>query len=102
MHDRWGIFPCSNSLWGNLFLMCVYGGLLLYAAMMISDASDMMLQFMGAGVIGALVLPVLGALPDSMIIIFSSMGGTRKEAQEEVTIGLGTLAGSTIMLLTIA
>jgi len=69
---------------------------------MISDASDMMLQFMGAGVIGALVLPVLGALPDSMIIIFSSMGGTRKEAQEEVTIGLGTLAGSTIMLLTIA
>jgi Ca2+/Na+ antiporter len=100
--ETWGIFPCSNSLWGNLFLMCVYGGLLLYAAMMISDASDLMLQFMGAGVIGALVLPVLGALPDSMIIIFSSIGGTREEAQEEVKIGLGTLAGSTIMLLTIA
>ena len=31
-----------------------------------------------------LVLPILGALPDSLIIIASGLGGTAEEAQEQV------------------
>ena len=33
-----------------------------------------------------LVLPVLGALPDSLIIIASGLGGSAEEAQEQVRI----------------
>lgn len=44
---------------------------------------------------------MLGALPDTLIVIFSGMG-SREVAQEQVAVGVGTLAGSTMMLLTIA
>jgi len=47
------------------------------------------------------VLPVLGAMPDTLIIIVAGMG-SREKAQEEIAVGMGTLAGSTVMLLTIA
>jgi hypothetical protein len=42
------------------------------------------LQVMDPGLIGGLLLPVLGALPDSAMIIMSGMGGTVAEAQEQV------------------
>jgi hypothetical protein len=35
------------------------------------------------GIIGGLVLPVLGALPDTLIVVFSGMG-SREQAQEQV------------------
>jgi len=57
---------------------------------------------MDPGVVGGLLLPVLGAFADVMIVIASAVGGTVEEAQEEVAVGLGVLAGSTVMLLTIA
>lgn len=48
-----------------------------------------------------LVLPIIGALPDALIIINSGLHGSRSEAREEVAVGMGTLAGSTVMLLTV-
>lgn len=30
------------------------------------------------------MLPVLGALPDALIIVVSGLGGTREEAEEQV------------------
>eukprot|EP00803_Ostreobium_quekettii_P010909 evm.model.scf_1988.1 EVM.evm.TU.scf_1988.1 scf_1988:1312-9743(+) len=48
-----------------------------------------------------MLLPILGALPDCLIIVASGMG-PRAEAKGQVKVGLGTLAGSTVMLLTIA
>jgi len=69
---------------------------------MLSEGSEMLLEILNPGIIGGLVLPVLGALPDSLIILFSGLGGSREEAQEQVAVGMGALAGSTIMLLTIA
>jgi len=44
------------------------------------------------------VLPVLGAVPDGAIVLFSGMG---EDAVNQVVVGVGALAGSTIMLLTI-
>ena len=38
------------------------------------------------------VLPVLGALPDSLIVL-TALNQTRAEAQESLGIGIGTLAG---------
>jgi Ca2+/Na+ antiporter len=47
--------------------------------------------------VGSIVLPILGAVPDGMMTLFSGLG---EDAQSEVGIGMGVLAGSTVMLLT--
>eukprot|EP00296_Roombia_truncata_P007649 JP446095.1.p1 GENE.JP446095.1~~JP446095.1.p1 ORF type:complete len:533 (-),score=206.33 JP446095.1:53-1651(-) len=100
--ESYGFLPCSPSALGNVFLMLVYGGILLIGAKFISDGSELLMEVMDPGIIGGLVLPILGAVPDSAIILMSGIGGSLAQAQEQVTVGVGTLAGSTIMLLTIA
>ena len=99
---RYGIFPCSESLFGSIILMGMYGNLLLVGANLIGDGSELLLEIMDPGLIGGLVLPILGALPDAAMIVVSGMGGTVQAAQEQVAVGVGTLAGSTVMLLSIA
>ena len=79
------------------FLMLVYGFILLKASKMIADGSEMLMLIINPGVIGGLVLPVMGALPDGAMVLFSGLGDN---AQESLTIGVGTLAGSTVSLLT--
>ncbi|TMW55919.1 hypothetical protein Poli38472_008567 [Pythium oligandrum] len=82
-----------------LFLGAVYGFVLFNASNMISDGSELLLLVPAmAGIVGSVVLPVLGAVPDGAIVLFSGMG---PNAQEQVSVGVGALAGSTIMLLTI-
>jgi len=82
-----------------LFLLLVYGKILMDSSSMISEGSELLLLVPSlAGVVGSVVLPVLGAVPDGAIVLFSGMGDN---AQEELTVGVGALAGSTIMLLTI-
>jgi len=51
-----------------------------------------------AGLVGSVVLPVLGAVPDGAIMLFSGLGA---DAQNQLSVGVGALAGSTIMLLTV-
>jgi len=46
------------------------------------------------------VLPLLGAVPDGAIMLFSGLGDKEK-VQETLAVGVGALAGSTIMLLTV-
>jgi Ca2+/Na+ antiporter len=53
-----------------------------------------------AGLVGGVVLPLLGAVPDGAIILFSGLGDL-EAAQETLSVGVGALAGSTIMLLTV-
>jgi len=82
-----------------LFLMAVYGFILFKASNLISDGSELLLLIPSvAGIVGSVVLPILGAVPDGMIVLFSGLG---PNAQEELSVGVGALAGSTIMLLTI-
>ncbi|KAK9819305.1 hypothetical protein WJX74_003436 [Apatococcus lobatus] len=100
--ETWGVFPCSTSLPGSFILVLVYGRVILYAANWLSDGSELLLEILDPGIIGGLVLPILGALPDAFIIAVSGLGGTQEEAQKQISIGVGTLAGSSIMLLTVA
>lgn len=100
--ESYGFLPCSTSLGGSIATMFIYGYCLLQGANYLADGSEMLLEILDPGLIGGLLLPILGALPDSLIIIVSGLGGTLAEAQEQVAVGVGTLAGSTIMLLTIA
>eukprot|EP00933_Yihiella_yeosuensis_P040819 TRINITY_DN35210_c0_g1_i1.p1 TRINITY_DN35210_c0_g1~~TRINITY_DN35210_c0_g1_i1.p1 ORF type:complete len:607 (-),score=92.49 TRINITY_DN35210_c0_g1_i1:244-2064(-) len=83
------------------FLCAVYGYTLFQASNLISDGSELLL-FIPAleGIIGSVILPVLGVVPDSMMVLFSGLGD-RKTVQHQVSVGVGTLAGSTIMLLTL-
>jgi Ca2+/Na+ antiporter len=100
--ETYGIFPCSTSLPGTLLLIAGYGYMLLQGANLISDGSELLLAVMDPGLIGGLLLPILGALPDAAMIVVSGTGGSVAEAQEDVAVGIGTLAGSTVMLLSIA
>ena len=52
-----------------------------------------------AGLVGSIVLPILGAVPDGMMTLCSGLG-QRDVAQTTVGAGVGVLAGSTVMLLT--
>jgi len=87
---------------GLLFMTLVYGYILLTAAEQIGHGSDLLLTVFGPGIVGGLVIPILGAIPDGMIILFSGLsGGTQDEMMAQLQIGLGTLAGSTVGLLTL-
>jgi len=95
---------CSNHVGGffQLFLLlAVYGAVLFKSADVLSEGSEL-LMFVPSikDLVGSIVLPILGAVPDGAIVLFSGMGPI-KEAQEQLNVGVGALAGSTIMLLTI-
>eukprot|EP00850_Spirogloea_muscicola_P002842 SM000011S19020 [mRNA] locus=s11:414121:418397:+ [translate_table: standard] len=100
--EPYGGLPCSTTVTGNIFLMFAYGFLLLVAAKLISDGSELLLQVLNPGLIGGLLLPILGAFPDSLLIAVSGLGGSKEEAQDQVLVGMGVLAGSTIMILALA
>ena len=42
-----------------------------------------------ASLIGGIVLPLLGAVPDSAMIIASGVGGGREEANKQIAVGMG-------------
>jgi len=84
-----------------LFLGAVYGIVLFTSSNMISDGSELLLLIPSiAGLVGSVVLPILGAVPDGMMVLFSGMG-PKDQVQQTLAVGIGALAGSTIMLLTI-
>jgi len=86
---------------GLLWLLFSYGYALFYAANLIGGGSELLLLVPSmAGLVGGVVLPLLGAVPDGAIIFFSGLGSI-EVAQESISVGIGALAGSTIMLLTI-
>ncbi|XP_030932662.1 sodium/calcium exchanger NCL-like [Quercus lobata] len=99
--QTYGFLPCTTSVMGNLFLMVVYGYLMYFAAMSLTEGSEHLMKILGPGIVGSLVLPILGALPDAMLVIVSGIFGTTETAQSQISIGMGMVAGSTVLLLTI-
>lgn len=71
------------------------------AATYLSNGSELLLEILGPGLVGGLLLPILGALPDAMLILVSGLSGSTETAQSQVSVGMGLLAGSTVLLLTI-
>ncbi|KAI8006098.1 Sodium/calcium exchanger NCL [Camellia lanceoleosa] len=99
--QTYDFLPCTTTVLGNLFLIIVYGYLMFFAAMNLSNGSELLLAILGPGIVGGLLLPILGALPDAMLILVSGLSGTTETAQSQVSVGMGLLAGSTVMLLTV-
>eukprot|EP00536_Pseudo-nitzschia_multiseries_P000986 jgi/Psemu1/250123/estExt_Genewise1Plus.C_120085 len=95
------IDPGEVGVTGLLWLFFSYGYALFYAANLIGEGSELLLLVPSmAGLVGGVVLPLLGAVPDGAIILFSGLGSI-EVAQESLSVGIGALAGSTIMLLTV-
>ena len=65
--------------------MCVYGYALLQGANLLSDGSELLLEVLSPGIIGGLVLPILGALPDALVIAVSGLGASAGEAQAQAS-----------------
>jgi len=81
-----------------LTLGMVYIYILSLACNMMADGSELLLLIPRfEKLVGSIILPVLGAVPDGAIVLFSGLGGN---VEENIAIGIGTLAGSTIMLIT--
>jgi Ca2+/Na+ antiporter len=88
-----------TTLWQVLVQTGLYGYILFVAANMIGDNAELLLLVPEyATLVGSVVLPILGAVPDGMMVLFSGFG---PNPQQEVSVGVGALAGSTIMLLTL-
>ncbi|XP_057795925.1 sodium/calcium exchanger NCL-like [Salvia miltiorrhiza] len=100
--QTYGFMPCTSSGIGSLFLILLYGYLMFLAATYLSAGSELLLEMLGPGLVGGLFLPILGALPDALLILVSGLSGTPETAQSQVSVGMGLLAGSTVMLLTTA
>ncbi|KAE8795698.1 hypothetical protein D1007_29413 [Hordeum vulgare] len=99
--QSYGFLPCTTTVFGNMFLVLTYGFLMFKAATFLSAGSELLLEIMGPGLVGGLLLPILGALPDALLVLVSGLSGTKETAQSQVLIGMGLLAGSTIFLLTL-
>ncbi|KAI7734566.1 hypothetical protein M8C21_023737 [Ambrosia artemisiifolia] len=99
--QTYGFLPCTSTAIGNLFLILVYGYLMFVAATYLSAGSELLLEILGPGLVGGLLLPSPGALPDAMLILVSGLTGSIEVAQEQVSVGMGLLAGSTVMLITV-
>ncbi|KAL6999583.1 hypothetical protein U1Q18_000742 [Sarracenia purpurea var. burkii] len=67
--QTYGFMPYTTTALGNLFLIIVYGFLMYLAATYLSNGSELLLEILGPGLIGGLFLPVLGALPDNMLLL---------------------------------
>ncbi|GJN06417.1 hypothetical protein PR202_ga24146 [Eleusine coracana subsp. coracana] len=99
--QSYGFLPCTTTVFGNLFLVLAYGFLMFKAATYLSAGSELLLEIMGPGLVGGLLLPILGALPDALLVLVSGLSGSKETAQSQVLIGMGLLAGSTVFLLTL-
>ena len=62
-----------------IFMMIVYGYILLTASQLIVSGSEMLLLMYGPGIIGGLLIPILGAIPDCAVILVSGLGGEVKK-----------------------
>jgi Ca2+/Na+ antiporter len=97
--DLKGLPEDGHGLFQVITLGALYGYGLLFGSDLISNGSELLLLVPSiAGMVGSIVLPVLGAIPDGMIVLFSGLG---PDAQQQLSVGVGALAGSTVMLLTI-
>ncbi|KAI3895510.1 hypothetical protein MKW92_010186 [Papaver armeniacum] len=96
----YGFLPCSSNLLGHLFQIVVYEYLLFLGERYVTEGSELVFQIL-PGIFGASVFEILGAFPEAMILIVSGLSKSKEIAEEKVLTGVGLLAGSTVLLLTL-
>ncbi|XP_022877451.1 sodium/calcium exchanger NCL2-like [Olea europaea var. sylvestris] len=99
--QMYGFLPCSKSSLGHLFLIIVYEYLLFHGESYVASGGERIFKILGPGVFGASIFQVIGSLPEALILLASGLLNGKETAQECVITGVGLLAGSTILLLTL-
>ncbi|KAL1299597.1 hypothetical protein AAHE18_18G121800 [Arachis hypogaea] len=98
----YGFLPCTNNIFGNLFLILVYGYMLFHGESFLSRGTQRIFKILGPGIFGATAFNIIPALPESLILLVPVLlVNNGKIAEEYAMIGIGSLAGSSILLLTI-
>ncbi|RZC48117.1 hypothetical protein C5167_041075 [Papaver somniferum] len=95
----YGFLPCSSNLLGYLFQIVVYEYLLFLGERYVTEGSELVFQIL-PGIFGDSVFEILGAFPESMMIVVAGLSKSKDVAEEKVLTGVGLLAGSTVFLLT--
>ncbi|XP_061348958.1 sodium/calcium exchanger NCL-like isoform X2 [Gastrolobium bilobum] len=99
--QMYGFLPCSNNIFGHLFLILVYEYLLFHGESYLAAGGEQIFKILGPGVFGASAFDILGALPESLILVVTGLSSDAERAQEYASTGVGLLAGSSILLLTV-
>ncbi|KAL0306557.1 UNVERIFIED_CONTAM: Sodium/calcium exchanger NCL2 [Sesamum radiatum] len=99
--QMYGFLPCSESVWGHVFLIVVYEYLLFHGESYVASGGERIFKILGPGVFGACAFQLIGSLPESLILLASGLLNSKEVAQECVLTGVGLLAGSSILLLTL-
>ncbi|XP_075498148.1 sodium/calcium exchanger NCL2-like [Primulina tabacum] len=99
--QMYGFLPCSTTVWGHLFLILVFEYLLFAAESYVGSGGERIFKILGPGVFGACVFQIIGSLPEALILLASGLSSSEELAGEFVLTGVGLLAGSTILLLTV-
>ncbi|KAK4363968.1 hypothetical protein RND71_015326 [Anisodus tanguticus] len=100
--QMYGFLPCSKSVAGQFFLIVVYEYLLFHGECYVAMGGERIFKILGPNsVFGASAFHILGFLPEVLILLASGLLNSKEVAQEYVLTGVGLLAGSTILLLTL-
>ncbi|XP_027927782.1 sodium/calcium exchanger NCL-like [Vigna unguiculata] len=99
--QMYGFLPCSSNILGHLFLILVYEYLLFHGESYLAAGGEQIFKILGPGVFGASAFDILGALPESLILVVTGLSSDKEIAQESASTGVGLLAGSSILLLTV-
>ncbi|KAK4577723.1 hypothetical protein RGQ29_028015 [Quercus rubra] len=97
--QTYGVMPCTNTVLGNGFLILVYAYCIFWAAKILTDGSEILLEILGPGIIGGLCLLTFSSLPNAIIIFAFGLSETKETAQSQLSIGMGLLAGTAVNLL---
>ncbi|KAL7087593.1 hypothetical protein ACP275_13G076100 [Erythranthe tilingii] len=99
--QMYGFLPCSKSIAGHVFLIVVYEYLLFHGESYVAAGGERIFKILGPGVFGACAFQIIGAFPEALILLVSGLLNNKEVAQECVLTGVGLLAGSSILLLTL-
>ena len=91
--------PVDLSAYQLIFMVCVYFTVLLKASMLVVEGSELLILVPAvSGIVGSVIIPLLGTIPEVVLIVFSGLG---EDGSEVVSIGVGALAGSTVLMMTV-
>lgn len=67
--QMYGIVPCSDSIGGQVFLIVVFEYLLFHGESYVAGGGQRIFKILGPGVFGACAFQLIGALPESLILL---------------------------------
>ena len=86
------------TLYTLLFMLLVYGYILLRGALLIGKGCEMLLLIYGPGFIAGILIPIVAVIPHVIVITASGTGVDIEEVTHSTQVGMGTLIGTSLML----